>query len=79
MDLLAKQIGVDDGPEFAPDRYKHTGFLLVTIRSEERMKNLIPIIHGDSSLIAVGATHFTNIDELIAKLRNLEYDVDPMR
>ena len=30
MDFLAKQIGIDDEPEFVLDRYKHTEFLLVT-------------------------------------------------
>ena len=43
------------------------------------MKNLIPMIHEDSSLIAVGATHLIGINGLIAKLRNLGYNVDPMR
>ena len=61
------------------DRYKHTEFLLVTTRNEEWMKNLIPMIHEDSSLIAVGATHLIGINGLIAKLRNLGYNVDPMR
>lgn len=79
MDFLAKQIGIDDEPEFVLDRYKHTEFLLVTTRNEEWMKNLIPMIHEDSSLIAVGATHLIDINGLIAKLRNLGYNVDPMR
>ncbi|RHB93887.1 TraB/GumN family protein [Bacteroides eggerthii] len=32
-----------------------------------------------TSLIAVGATHLIGINGLIAKLRNLGYNVDPMR
>ena len=81
MDLhyLVKQIEIDDEPEFVLDRYKHTEFLLVTTRNEDWMKNLIPMIHEDSSLIAVGATHLIGINGLIAKLRNLGYNVDPMR
>ncbi len=44
--------------------------------SESGMKNLLPMINKDSSLIAVGAAHLIDEQGLITKLRKLGYVVD---
>ena len=79
MDLhyLVKQIEIDDEPEFVLDRYKHTDLPKHLLLNNVHIWSLYH--HQDSSLIAVGATHLIGINGLIAKLRNLGYNVDPMR
>ena len=53
--------------------------ILGSRRNEEWMKNILPMIHEDSSLIAVGVGHLIGVNGLIAKLRDLGYSVEPMR
>lgn len=53
--------------------------ILGSRRNEEWMKNILPMIHEDSSLIAVGVGHLIGVNGLIAKLRDLGYRVEPMR
>lgn len=48
-------------------------------RNEKWMKNLVPMINNDSSLIAVGAAHLIGDHGLIAQLRKLGYRVTPIR
>nr|WP_302831262.1 TraB/GumN family protein [uncultured Bacteroides sp.] len=79
MDFLAKQMKIEDEPDFVFENYKYTEFLLVATRNEEWMKNILPMIQEDSSLIAVGAVHLVGASGLIAKLRNLGYHVEPVK
>ncbi len=53
--------------------------VLIATRNEEWMSNIIPMIHEDSSLIAVGAVHLIGPDGLIAKLRDRGYKVEPIK
>ena len=58
---------------------EHFFEILGSRRNEQWMSNIIPMIHEDSSLIAVGALHLIGPDGLIAKLRDRGYKVEPMR
>ena len=58
---------------------EHFFEILGSRRNEQWMSNIIPMIHEDSSLIAVGALHLIGPDGLIAKLRERGYKVEPMR
>lgn len=49
--------------------------LYQTIRNEEWMKNIIPMIHEGSSLMAVGAGHLIGVNGLIAKERKELYTI----
>lgn len=51
---------------------------LGAVRNEKWMKNILPMITKDSSLIAVGAMHLIGENGLIAKLRKLGYTVKPV-
>ncbi len=58
---------------------EHFFEILGSRRNEQWMKNIIPMIHEDSSLIAVGALHLLGPDGLIAKLRDRGYNVEPIK
>lgn len=79
MDFIGRQIKIEDEPHFVLSGYKHMESLLIATRNEEWMKNILPMIHEDSSLIAVGVGHLIGVNGLIAKLRDLGYRVEPMR
>ena len=66
-------------PDSIPDILKQTESQLIDTRNEEWMKNLLPMIHKDSSLIAVGAMHLIGEQGLITKLRKLGYIVEPVK
>ena len=66
-------------PDNILDILKQTESLLIDTRNEEWMKNLLPMIHKDSSLIAVGAMHLIGEQGLITKLRKLGYIVEPVK
>lgn len=81
MDALLKKEKSMDGAESepVPAICKYMDLVLLADRNEAWMENLIPMIHKDSSLIAVGALHLSGANGLIAKLRNLGYNVEPIR
>lgn len=79
IDSLTKQLKIEDAPQIVRDRFKYMNDVLIATRNEEWMSNIIPMIHEDSSLIAVGALHLIGPDGLIAKLRDRGYKVEPMR
>ena len=79
VDSLTKQLKLEDTPQIVRDRFKFMNDVLIAGRNEEWMSNIIPMIHEDSSLIAVGAGHLIGPDGLIAKLRDRGYKVEPMR
>lgn len=58
---------------------EHIIEILGSRRNEQWMKNIIPMIHEDCSLIAVGALHLIGPNGLISKLRDCGYKVEPMR
>ena len=58
---------------------EHIFEILGTRRNEQWMKNIIPMIYEDCSLIAVGAMHLIGPNGLITKLRDRGYKVEPMR
>lgn len=66
-------------PDSMPDILKQTESQLIDTRNEEWMKNLLPMINKDSSLIAVGAMHLIGDQGLITKLRKLGYIVEPVK
>ena len=79
IDSLTKQLKLEDAPQIVRDRFKYMNDVLIATRNEEWMSNIIPMIHEDCSLIAVGALHLIGPDGLIAKLRDRGYKVEPMR
>ena len=79
VDSLTKQLKLEDTPQIVRDRFKFMNDVLIAGRNEEWMSNIIPMIHEDSSLIAVGAGHLIGPDGLIAKLRERGYKVEPIR
>ncbi len=68
-----------DIPDSVPEILKQTEFQLLDTRNEEWMKNLLPMINKDSSLIAVGGAHLIGTQGLIMKLRKLGYVVEPVK
>lgn len=56
---------------------EHIFEILGTRRNEQWMKKIIPMIHEDCTLIAVGAMHLIGPNGLIAKLRDCGYKVEP--
>lgn len=58
---------------------KKFGELIVDIRNEEWMTNILSMIKIDFSLIAVGTLHLIGKNGLICKLRKLGYVVEPVR
>ena len=79
IDSLTKQLKLEDTPQIIRDYFKYMNDVLIVTRNEEWMSNIIPMIHEDCSLIAVGALHLIGPDGLIAKLRDRGYKVEPMR
>ena len=79
VDSLTKQLKLEDAPQVVRDGFKFMNDVLIAGRNEEWMSNIIPMIHEDSSLIAVGAGHLIGPDGLIAKLRERGYKVEPIR
>ena len=79
VDSLTKQLKLEDTPQIIRDYFKYMNDVLIVTRNEEWMSNIIPMIHEDCSLIAVGALHLIGPDGLIAKLRDRGYKVEPMR
>lgn len=69
----------DETKQYLEKLQKHYFEVLGVVRNEKWMKNIIPMIHKDSSLIAVGAAHLIGINGLIAKLRNRGYNVEPIK
>ncbi len=69
----------DETKQYLYKSQKHSFEILGKLRNEKWMKNILPMIHKDSSLIAVGAAHLIGADGLIAKLRNLGYKVEPIK
>ena len=79
IDSLTKQLKLEDTPQIIRDYFKYMNDVLIVTRNEEWMSNIIPMIHEDCSLIAVGALHLIGPDGLIAKLRDRGYKVEPIR
>lgn len=81
MDALLKKAKSMDGSEseLVPAIWKYNDLVIVAARNEAWMENLIPMIHKDSSLIAVGVAHLGGTNGLIAKLRSRGYNVEPIR
>ena len=79
IDSLTKQLKLEDTPQIIRDYFKYMNDVLIVTRNEEWMSNIIPMIHEDCSLIAVGALHLIGPDGLIAKLRDRGYRVEPIR
>ena len=80
MQKLKKIVYKDTNiPDSIPDILKQTESQLIDTRNEEWMKNLLPMINKDSSLIAVGAMHLIGEQGLITKLRKLGYIVEPVK
>lgn len=80
IDSLCQQVGFDEPqPTFILDYQKKFGELIVDIRNEEWMANILSMIKIDSSLIAIGAMHLIGENGLICKLRKLGYVVEPVR
>ena len=80
IDSLCQQVGFDEPqPTFILDYQEKFGELIVDIRNEEWMANILSMIKIDSSLIAIGAMHLIGENGLICKLRKLGYVVEPVR
>lgn len=69
----------DEMKQNLKELHKHYFEVLGIVRNEKWMKNILPMIHENSSLIAVGAAHLIGVNGLIAKLRSRGYNVEPMK
>ena len=65
IDFLIKQLKLEDTPQIIRDYFKYMNDVLIVTRNEEWMSNIIPMIHEDCSLIAVGTLHLIGPDGLI--------------